>query len=95
MLIQFVQFETRLPENDVLAVANERLPQFQALPGLRQKHYLKLNAPDSYGGFYMWDSAADMAAFRDSDLARTIPGDYGIVGKPRIDIHELLFSLRD
>ena len=34
MIVQFVQFETALSEDEVLAVAKERLPQFQAIPGL-------------------------------------------------------------
>ena len=94
MIIQFVQFETSLPENEVLAVAEERLPQFRAIPSLVQKYYLKGAGPNQYGGFYVWESPDALAAFRDSDLARSIPSAYKVVGKPDIGIHDLIFPLR-
>jgi hypothetical protein len=94
MIVQFVQFETSLSEKDVMAVANERLPQFRAIPSLVQKYYLKLDKPNHYGGFYIWESPAALAAFRDSELARTIPSAYKVVGTPDVGIHDLMFPLR-
>ncbi|QMU57399.1 MAG: hypothetical protein GKR98_03780 [Boseongicola sp.] len=94
MMIQFVQFETSLSDAEVRAVADARKPDFQAIPDLHQKYYLKLNAPNQYGGFYIWDSPSAMASFRDSELAKTIPAAYGIVGAPKVDIHELIMALR-
>ena len=94
MIVQFVQFETPLTEAEVMAVAKERAPQFRAVPGLVQKHYLKLDKPNHYGGFYIWESRAAMLAFRESELAKTIPLAYEVVGAPDIDIHDLLFDLR-
>jgi heme-degrading monooxygenase HmoA len=95
MIVQFVQFETSLSEEEVLAVANERLPQFRAIPSLVQKFYLKLAGENRYGGFYVWDSREAMAAFRESDLAKSIPAAYKIVGAPDVSVHEVLFPLRD
>lgn len=95
MFIQFVQFETTLTEAEVMAIAEERAPQFRAIEGLVQKFYLKLDKPNHYGGFYIWASREAMAAFRQSELARTIPSAYRVVGAPDVDIHELLFPLRD
>lgn len=94
MIIQFVQFETSLSEEEVMAVARERLPQFRAIPSLVQKYYLKLDKPNCYGGFYIWESREAMAAFRDSDLAKSIPSAYKVVGTPDISVHELMFPLR-
>lgn len=94
MIIQFVQFETTLTEDEAIAVASARAPQFRAIPGLVQKLYLKLGKPNHYGGFYIWRSREDMLAFRQSDLAKTIPEVYKVVGAPDIDIYELLFPLR-
>ena len=37
---------------------------------------------------------AHWKAFRDSDLARSIPSAYKVVGKPDIGIHDLIFPLR-
>jgi hypothetical protein len=94
MIVQFVQFETSLSEKDVTAVARERLPQFRAIPSLVQKYYLKLDKPNRYGGFYIWESPEAMAAFRDSELAKTIPAAYQVVGAPDVGIHQLMFPLR-
>lgn len=95
MIVQFVQFETSLTEDEVVAIAKERAPQFRAVPGLVQKLYLKLDKPNHYGGFHIWESREAMLAFRDSELARTIPKSYQVVAAPDVDIHELLFPLRE
>ena len=39
MIVQYVKFESALTETEVVATAKERLPQFQALPGLLGKAY--------------------------------------------------------
>lgn len=94
MIAQFIKFETSLSEEKVIAISKERMPQFQKVPGLVQKHYLKLDEPNHYGGFYMWESREAMAAFRETELAKTIPSAYQIVRPPEITVQELLFSLR-
>jgi hypothetical protein len=95
MIVQFVQFETSLSEEEVSAVAKERAPEFQAIPDLVQKFYLKLNKPNHFGGFYIWKSREAMMAFRETELARSIPAAYKVVGTPVVDVHEMLFPLRE
>jgi heme-degrading monooxygenase HmoA len=95
MIVQFVKFETTLTEAEVTAVAEARLPQFKAIPGLVQKYYLKLEKPNHYGGFYIWRSREDVMAFRASELAKSIPSAYRVVGSPDVEVHDLLFPLRD
>lgn len=95
MIVQFVQFETTLTEDQAIATATARMPEFQAIPGLIQKYYLKLDKPNHYGGFYIWESREAMQAFRESELAKTIPAVYKVVGAPDIDIHSIMFTLRD
>lgn len=95
MIIQFVQFETSLSEDEVLAVSKERFPRYHALPSLLQKYYLKLAKPNHYGGIMIWESPEALAEFRQSDLAKTIATAYRVVGAPDIGIHEVMFPLRD
>jgi hypothetical protein len=95
MIIQFVQFETALTEAEIMAVAEERAPQFRAIPALVQKFYLKLNKPNHYGGLYIWESIEAMKKFQQSELAKTIPAAYKVLGAPDVDIHEMLFPLRE
>ncbi len=95
MLAQLIKFQSALAEDDVMAVAHERAPDFRAIPTLLQKYYLKFGEPNCYGGFYIWDSQKALADHRESELAKTIPAAYRIEGAPDITISEVLFPLRD
>jgi len=94
MVIQFIRFESALDEDGVLDVAEERLPQFRALSGLLQKYYVKLDAPNQYGGIYVWDSKESLAAYRASDLCASIPAAYKVKGKPTVETLETFIQLR-
>jgi heme-degrading monooxygenase HmoA len=95
MIIQIIKFETSLSEAEVLAVANERADRFRALPGLLQKYYIALDQPNQYGGIYVWDSEESMNAYRQSDLAASIPEAYKVKGQPTVETVNTLFRLRD
>ena len=95
MIIQLVKFENTLSESEVLDTANERADQFRALPGLVQKYYVKLSEPNQYGGVYLWDSRESLAAYRESDLAASIPTAYKVKGSPTVEILDVLFQLRE
>ena len=95
MIIQLVRFESELAEDEVLAVARERADRFRAMPGLLQKYYVRLGQPNRYGGVYIWESRDAMNAYRESDLAASIPEAYKVVGKPNVEILETLFRLRE
>ena len=95
MIIQFVQFETSLSEEETIAVARERFDAYAAVPGLVQKYYVKLNKPNHYGGIMIWDSPEALQAFRETDLAKSVPAAYSVIGAPDVDIHELMFPLRE
>lgn len=93
MIVQFVQFETSLSEEEIMAVAKAREPGYAATPGLAQKFYLKLNKPGHFGGILIWETRDAMAAFAETELARTIPSAYKVIGAPDVDVHDLLFPL--
>lgn len=95
MIIQIIRFESALSENEVVATAKERADQFRALPGLIQKYYVKLDQPNEYGGVYIWDSMESLAAYRESDLAASIPAAYKVTGPPTVEILDALFQLRE
>ena len=94
MVIVYVSFESALSEEEVFAVARERIDKFRALPGLIQKYYFKTDAPKRYGGVYVWDSPASANAYRESDLAKSIPAAYQVVGTPDVEILDVVFPLR-
>ena len=95
MILQFVKLKSKLPEKDLLIKANERKPEFEAIPGLIQKYYVKMNEEGNYGGIYVWDNKESLMAFKESDLAKSIPQAYEVVEAPSIEIMNILFRLRN
>ena len=95
MILQYVKLRTELSEEELLAIAEERAPQFRALPGLVQKYYVRRDGPGEFGGVYLWDSMESLAAFRESELAATIAQAYRVVEPPVVEIAEVLFPLRE
>jgi heme-degrading monooxygenase HmoA len=93
-IVQIVQFESNKTRAEVLAAADERKPMFEAMDGLVQRYYLELEAPNHYGGVYIWKDKASMAAFLQSDLFRGISAAYGIASKPQVQIASGLSPLR-
>ena len=94
MIVQFVKFKSGLSDPEALQTMEERAPQFRALPGLVQKYYVRESETGEYAGIYLWDSEESLREFRESELARTIPIAYKAVGKPRVEILELVLALR-
>jgi len=95
MIVQLVKFTSSLTEEECTRVAREREQAYRDTPGLIQKFYIKLGAPDTYAGFLVWDSAESLAAFRQTELARTIPEAYGVIGTPEITVGETMFLLNE
>lgn len=95
MVVQIVKFESELSEEAVLAVAHDRIESFRALPGLIQKYYVKLAEPHWYGGVYVWDSMESLLAYRQSELASSIPVAYKVKGTPQVEILDSLMQLRE
>jgi len=95
MILQFVKLKSNLPEKELLDRAKERQPQFEAIPGLVQKYYVKLKDEGYYGGIYVWDNKASLMDFKESDLAKNIPNAYEVVEEPTIDVMDIMFQLRN
>ena len=95
MILQIIKLKSNLPEEELLEKAKEREPQFQAIPGLLQKYYVKTSQADEYGGIYVWDSPESLQSYRQSNLAKSIPEAYEIIEAPNIEIMDILFQLRE
>ena len=94
-IVQMVRIRTKLSEEELLKIAHEREPQFKAIPGIIQKYYVKLDGEGHYGGIYIWDSAESLAAFKESELAKTIAQAYQAIEPPSVEIVDILFQLRN
>ena len=93
-VLLIVRFKTSLSPDELEKRYKERLPDFRALPGLLQKYYLHDPSSDEWGGFYVWDSQASLDEYLVSDLRKSIPETYQIVGAPRIETATVFDILR-
>lgn len=94
-LIVFVRFKSSLTLEEAARIAEERLPEFQALAGLQQKYYLQDAATGEFVGVYVWRSSDDFAAYKDSELRASIGAAYKVVGEPRVEVFRVMKLLRD
>ena len=95
MVIQIVRLKSALTEEELLKRAHERVPRFRATSGLLQKYYARLGAPGEMAGIYVWDSKESLQAFRETELAKSIPQAYETLEAPNIEVLDVLFQLRD
>ena len=93
MHLLLVKFHSGLSHEDVVRNLESRLPLFRAVPGLLQKYYAREPSTGDYVGVYLFESEQALVDYRNSDVARGIPGVYQVEGMPRVEILELLFPL--
>jgi heme-degrading monooxygenase HmoA len=94
MVGQLVKYKTGLSDEEAVRTIVERAPQYEALPGLRQKLYIREQGTGEYGGIYVWEHEDVMREFRESDLAATIRDAYLVEGEPRVEVFEVVSVLR-
>ena len=94
MIIRLVKFRSALSDAEVLKLYDQRAPQYRALPGLLQKYYIKDKQTGEHGAVYLWDSMQSMEEFQQSELSRSIPEAYKIIGQPRIEVLDTVYTLR-
>jgi heme-degrading monooxygenase HmoA len=78
MFIHIVRFKSRLTADDVRKRYESRVAQYRQVPGLLQKYYLHYTETDEHGAVYVWESKDALAAFRASDLGRSIGDVYQV-----------------
>jgi heme-degrading monooxygenase HmoA len=93
-VVLLVKFTSSLSPEEIRTVVDSRINQFRALDGLTQKYYLQDTASGEYAGLYLWDSPDALAAFRDSELRKTIAQTYQTEGEPRVEVFQIFDVLR-
>lgn len=91
--ILFVRALSGLDAEELERRLLERRPRFLEVPGLLQKIYGQDPATGAICGIYFFESQAALAAFRETELARTIPTAYEVV-EFRPEVYDLLYPLR-
>lgn len=94
-IVLLVKFKSALPVDEVMQIARERMDDFRALKGLRQKYYLHDPVSGEISGLYLWESAEDLDAYRQSELRATIAAAYQAEGEPKVQVFRVMAPLRD
>jgi hypothetical protein len=91
--ILFVRVKSQLDEKELERRMTERQPRFLDVPGLVQKFYGRDEATGDVCGIYFFETRAALEAFRETELARTIPTAYEAT-EVRPEVYDVLRSLR-
>jgi heme-degrading monooxygenase HmoA len=94
-LVVLVRFKSSLPRDEMTRVMEKRAPGFRALKGLQQKYYMEDPVSGEVAGLYLWESAEDATAYRESDLRASIAEAYQAVSEPRVDVFRVMKTLRE
>ncbi|MGH6914851.1 MAG: YdhR family protein, partial [Geminicoccales bacterium] len=90
--ILFVRIKSGLDAEEFERRLIERRPRFREVPGLLQKIYGRDATTGDVCGIYFFESEEALAAFRETELARTIPTAYEAVDVRR-EAYEVLYPL--
>jgi len=91
--ILYVRLKSNLDDGELERRVNERKPRFLEVPGLLQKIYGRDETTGEICGIYFFESEEALAAFRESDLAKTIPTAYE-TSSVRKEVYDVMFPLR-
>lgn len=94
MVVQIIKLKSNLEEKELLRRSKERIPRFEAIPGLIEKYYVRTGEPGEYAGIYIWESKSRIEAFKASSLAKSIPEAYEVVEAPAIEIMDVLMHIK-
>ena len=91
--ILYVRLKSNLDDAELERRINERKPRFLEVPGLIQKIYGRDESTGEVCGIYFFESEEALAAYRETELALTIPTAYE-VSDVRIEEYHVMFPLR-
>jgi hypothetical protein len=90
--VLFVRITSALDPDEFDRRLLERRPLFQEVPGLVQKIYGRDLETGDVCGIYFFESGEALHAFRDTELARTIPSAYEATHVRR-EVYDVLYPL--
>jgi hypothetical protein len=92
-VILFVRISSNLDSKELEQRAIKRKPECLEVPGLIQKIYGRDPESGDWCGIYFFESKEALAAFRETELAKTIPVAYEAT-EVRREIFEVMYPLK-
>ena len=90
--ILYVRAKSSLDTEELDRRLIDRRPRFLEVPGLTQKIYGRDESTGDVCGIYFFEDQKALAAFRETELAKTIPTAYE-VEEIRLEVYEVLYPL--
>ena len=90
--VLFVRIKSGLDAEEFDRRLLERRPRFREVSGLVQKIYGRDGATGDVCGVYFFESMEALEAFRETELASTIPSAYEAI-EVRREVYEVLYPL--
>jgi hypothetical protein len=90
--VLFVRITSGLDADEFDRRLAERRPRFRSVPGLVQKIYGRDPDTGDVCGIYFFENTEALVAFRETELARTIPAAYEAT-EVRRELYEILYPL--
>jgi Putative mono-oxygenase ydhR len=90
--ILFVRVKSSLDPEELDRRIVERRPRFLEIPGLVQKFYGRDESTGDVCGIYFFEDQSALTAFRETELAKTIPTAYE-AKEVRPEVYDVLFPL--
>lgn len=92
-VVLFVRVGSDLELEELERRVQQRRPEFLDVPGLTQKIYGRDPVTGDWCGIYFFESDDALAAFRESELAKSIPDAYQAT-EVRREVFEVMYPLR-
>ena len=88
MIVSILRFRSGLTDEEVQDLYEARADRYRQVPGLVEKLYLRYRSGE-HGALYVWESDEALAAFRASDLGRSIGPTYKVVDEPEAELADV------
>jgi hypothetical protein len=87
-------FKSGLTTEELMKVSEGRMSQYLEVEGLIQKYYVQSKEMGRVGGIFVFDTAENLAAFKDSDLAKSTVEAYEFTEPPHTRVLDIVKTLR-
>jgi heme-degrading monooxygenase HmoA len=94
LVLTVVRFKAGLSDADVREKFAARGHEYERVPGLVEKLYVRYRDTGHFGAVYVWRDENALAAFERSDLGRTIAETYEVEGELESALADVIMVVR-